>query len=187
MSGSGLLSSAITTSELHSVSIRGNVVGTLARPFLIGAYGSIAKLAIGGDAEFLIIDCGGTQSTFSPNPDAQIGSVTVGGNWIASSIAAGVAATNGLFGDSDDTKVTGSFDDPEVVSRIASITIKGRAFGTIGGTDHFGFVAQKIGSLTIGGEVIALAKRAGNDDLDANDPLFLIGTTNDMRVHEIAL
>jgi hypothetical protein len=98
-----------------------------------------------------------------------------------------VAATNGFFGDSDDTKVTGSFDDPDVVSRIASITIKGRAFGTVGDDDHFGFVAQKIGSLAIGENVIALTKRAGNDDLDANDSLFLAGTTNDMRVHEIAL
>lgn len=178
VSGTGKLSAAITSEfSLRNISIRGDVVGSAAQSVVISAFGDIGKATIGGNVVFLVIDSGGY-------PGAQIGTVTVGGDWVASSIAAGVASTNGFFGDGDDTTVGGS---TTVVSRIASITIKGRAFGTVGGSDHFGFVAQEIGSLRIGGVVFPLTKGAANDDLDANDPLLLIGSTNDMRVHEIAL
>ena len=189
-SGRGLGSSSID--GLRSVTIGGDVIGSAAQPVTIEAYSAIHKVSIGGTAQFTLITCGvdkiaNEYGEVIGNPDAHIGSVTVGGDWIASSIAAGVAAKNGFFGDSDDTKSSFPSDSLTVASRIASITIKGRALGTAGGTDHFGFVAQKIGSVSIGGIAFPLTNGAANDDLDANDPLLVVNSTNDTRVHEIAL
>ena len=189
--GAGELSAEISASTLQSLTIGGDVIGTAARPVVIDAYDSIGKVTIAGHAQSVVIDCGGNYS-YPFNPDAQIGAVTVGGNWIASSIAAGVESTNGFFGDKDDTKITSNnpfnpvLDYPDVASRIASITIKGRVSGTAGGADHFGFVAQEVGSLRIGGVLVPLAKGAANDDLFAVQPRFLPGATGDIRVHEVA-
>src|SRR5262249_50422626 len=118
------------------------------------------------------------------NADAQIGSVFVGGNWTASSIAAGVDPTNGSFGDADDAKLsdnTGLFpprDRAGVSSRIGRVTIVGQVTGTGGGPAHYGIVAENVGAVPVAGARLTLAAGNGNDDL-------AVGTTGDFRVHEI--
>jgi hypothetical protein len=94
---------------------------------------------------------------FQPvNGHAQIGKVTVGGNWTASSLVAGVRdLEHDGFGDSDDLRIQTDHGSA-LVSKIASITIKGTVNGTANAGDHFGFEAQQIGALTIGGQRFAV-------------------------------
>ena len=100
------------------------------------------------------------------NGDAQIGAVTVGGDWVASNLVAGAmnaasGATGGNFGERGTNvnfgAMTGNAGSHHL-AKIASITISGQVFGTpdsFSTTDHFGFVAEQIGALKIGGSAIA--------------------------------
>ena len=65
-----------------------------------------------------------------------------------------------------------------IVSRIASVVIKGNATGSATAGDHFGIVAQEVGKLSIAGETIALNK-------DAKDDLLLDEANSDFRVVEL--
>ena len=83
--------------------------------------------------------------------NAQIGAVTVGGDWIASSLVAGVQNSGfGLnhFGDSNDT-IIGALANS--IAKISSITIGGVVTGTASLIDHFGFLSHTIGSFKAGG------------------------------------
>ena len=44
----------------------------------------------------------------------------------------------------------------QIISKIASIVIKGSALGTEGGADHFGFLAEQIGSFKADGGKLTL-------------------------------
>src|SRR5439155_13446434 len=112
------------------------------------------------------------------NPNAQIGSVTVRGDWIASSIVAGVNDGGDGFGNANDVKVGGT--DTAVVSKIGSIVIGGQALGTVGGTDHYGFVAQEIGSFKVGATTVILVPLTNND-------VHELGATRDLTIREISL
>jgi len=114
------------------------------------------------------------------NADAQIGAVKVGGDWVASSLAAGATDGGDGFGNATDAVIAGGNDSPAIQSRIASIQIGGQALGTpdaVNNTDHFGFVAQQIGSFKVGGTVFPLLALA-NDDL-------AVGATGDLRLREV--
>jgi hypothetical protein len=149
---------------LGAVKVKGGIYGTSTGSGTvspsIGAAGSTAaepgatahvvfkSLSVGRDVVYAAISAGST------NGSEQMGAVKVGGNWVASRLAVGVGdGADGILGTSDDF---GLATDGELASRIASITIGGRVFGTAGSGDEFGFVAQEIGSLTIGGTHIAL-------------------------------
>src|SRR5262249_20112187 len=115
--------------------------------------------------------------------DAQIGSVTVGGDWIASSIAAGVQPGPSGFGSDTDVAITGSgtTDRAGIVSKIGSVKISGETLGTpnsISGTDHFGFVAQELDSVKIAGKQITTLGGPG---------AVPVGLTNDLAVLQVAL
>ena len=99
------------------------------------------------------------------NPDASIGKVSVNGNWTASSVVAGVSdpSDNG-FG-RDDALITGD-GTPALVSRIASVIIKGTAMGSGTPTDHSAITAQKISSLRISGIKVPLTDGTDNLPLD---------------------
>jgi hypothetical protein len=64
--------------------------------------------------------------------------------------------------------------------QIASIKIGGQALGTVGGLDHFGFVAERVGSLSVGGT--AIPHHAG----PSNDGPTNVGPTGDLTVFEWA-
>ncbi len=194
-SGSVLVAQAVGT-----VTIGGGIAGTAAQPAIISALGSAApsaaadlalkSLTVKRSVHFARILAGYDATLIATNADAQIGSINVGGDWLASSVAAGVqdVSADG-FGNGDDAKISGpgTTNDPNFHSKIASIVIKGQAFGTVTSGDHFGFVAQEIGALTIGVVKFPLTVLPFNDDLTATDPRLLIGPTGDLRVHEVAL
>lgn len=83
------------------------------------------------------------------NADPVLGPVTVGGDWIASSIAVGVSRGADMqFASADDTiAATGT----PAIARITAITIKGQALGTTAAGDHFGYIAESIGPVKIAG------------------------------------
>jgi hypothetical protein len=62
------------------------------------------------------------------NADAQIGKVSIGGDWIISNLVAGVmnvASFNQSFGDANDAKISGpGTTDTATVSKIARVVIK---------------------------------------------------------------
>ncbi|HJZ93151.1 MAG TPA: hypothetical protein VKE40_19900 [Gemmataceae bacterium] len=177
--------------DLGPVLIRGNLLGNATNPAIISARGSatpkgtsdiaIASLRVLGRVEYARILAGVDSIGTPANADAQIGAVTVGGDWIASSLAAGVnAGGNGSFGDGDDVKMSGVNvkDEGQVFSKIASLSIGGQVIGTAGGTDHFGIVAENVGAVTIGGLRIPLNSSASKDDVS-------VGITGDVNVYEV--
>jgi hypothetical protein len=160
--------------QLKSVSIVGDVFGTATNDVIISGRGqlnptatadvAIGTVKIGGDTAFLSILAGYTQFGTPVNPDAQIGSVSVAGNWEDGDIAAGVVSGDAFFGNAADASISGGLIvDTAIVSRIGSIVIGGTVNGTSGGVDSFGFVAEHVVSVKIGGVAIALTPGARND------------------------
>ena len=84
-----------------------------------------------------------------------------------------------VFGTADELP-----NNPALFSKIASIVIGGQVSGTSGGTDHFGFVSQEIGSLKIHGVKVPLTAGRGNNS-SVNKTRFILGTTRDVTVHEV--
>ena len=181
--GSLLRSGSVTASDdIGPFVVKGSIVGNATQPVLITARGqaspvgttdtAIRSLTVGGRVEFTNLLLGYSRDELGQNADAQIGAVTVGGDWIASYLLVGVNPNDGLVGDANDLKLAGDFgagaikDDAKVVSKIASIVIGGGVFGTpgaISATDRFGFVAEQIGSFKANGLALALKPGASND------------------------
>lgn len=173
---------------LGVVKIEGSVLGNDTAAALIIAKGQenkpatgldlvIGSVSVGGDVKFARI-LGGFDELENPaNADASIGKVTVGRNWEASSLVAG-AQDYGVpgFGSGDALQSVG---DTELIARIESITIKRSVLGSAAAGDHFGFVAQQIGSLKIDARLTALTEGPGNDDV-------AIGDTDDVRLLEVS-
>ena len=200
LDGSGFVR---VVNDIGTIVVKGSLVGNQtggAHEVLITARGqvtpgptddiAIKSIAIGGRVELTRILAGygqtgtGDDGDGGLNADAKIGKVLVGHDWIASTIAAGVDDNGDGFGNANDAKLAGASipDNAGIVSTIASIVINGQALGTVGGTDHFGFVAQQIGSLKIGAVSVPLLAGPGNDL--AGIP---IGATGDLRAREVAL
>ncbi len=114
----------------------------------------------------------------SPGKSAPaIGSVNIGGNWTASVLAAGVVAGNdGLFGTADDRLIAAAHPGKNIAA-IAKIAIGGIVEGTSATSDHFGFIAQQIGSFSSNGSALALTKAGGQT--------FELGTHGDTTVREV--
>jgi hypothetical protein len=174
--------------DLGTVLIWGSILGNSSNRAIISARGqetptgasdiAIGSLRVLGRVEYAHIRAGCDINGVGLNADAQIGGVYVGSDWIASSITAGAAPGNSSFGDADDAKIAGVKDDSAVFSKIGSLIIGGQTMGTVGGTDHFGIVAEIVGALKFGGVSIPTAPDKSNDD-------FAIGITGDFRVNEI--
>jgi hypothetical protein len=186
-------------SDIGSITVKGDVIGNSNAngdsPVTIAAVGklisvgtsnvAIGSISIGGKVEFAKILGGyglGLAGFSGQNADAQIGRVSVGGDWIASSLVAGVdAGADGLFGTADDAKITGGTDDMTTVSKIGSIRIGGQVQGTAATGDHFGFVAEQIGSFKVGTTTTALKPGVNNDVVE-----LLGSTTADVTIREVA-
>ena len=181
----GTYASVAASTTLGSIVVKGDVLGTADHPAGIYAGGpavtatsqvAIGSITVGGSVEHANVTTGRNAT----NGHSQIGAVKVGGDWIASSIAAGALTAAGNydltgFGNGDDALLPGG--PVNIVAKIASIVIKGEVRGTAGGGDHFGFVAQEIGSLKVGALTYALKK--GVKDAIA------LGSTGDFNLHEI--
>lgn len=96
---------------------------------------AIASLRVLGCVEYARILAGVDASGDAKNADAQVGLVSVSGDWIASSLAAAaVPGHRWLFLATGATpKVRPLKDEAGISSRIASRTIGGSALGTPGG------------------------------------------------------
>jgi hypothetical protein len=155
---------------------------------------AIGSVTVSGRVEYANI-LGGYNDSFAPtaeNGDAQIGAIKVGGDWLRSNLiagaknlgvddlpgGAGLAADNVNYGDAHDFPIAAG--STSIASKIASITIGGVIKGTASGTnanDHFGFVAEQIGSFTVAGVPIPLSSGPQNDNR-------AIGLTGDVTIHE---
>ncbi len=178
--------------DLGPITVKGSIAGTSAsegvtRP-LISARGqetlapgatvdlAIKSLTVGGRVDGALIVAGfqaGFPIVSGQNGNASIGAVRVGGDWIASSLAAGVNDTNGNGFGNDDQRIAGA----TLVARIASITIKGTVAGTAAGSDHFGFTAAEIGAFRASGFIAQLTAQK------ETIPLSLI--TADVALREV--
>lgn len=183
--------------EIGSVTILGDMRGTVGSggditPAAIVALNQVAglttdlaigKVTIGGTVERANIFAGTGPVTFAggTNGNASIGAVKVGGDWIASNLVAGVKDTLGNgFGNADDAVVNlppGAATDA-IIAKIASIRIGGIVAGTGLGTDHFGFVAQQIGSFKAAGFLAPLSATISNQNI-------ALSFTNDLRILEV--
>ena len=178
---------------LGPVSIKGNVIGTAEQAYIIRGSGpltgtksiAITSLNVGGDFERALILAGYGQNNVPTNGHAQIGAISVGGDWIASSVTAGLLTRSGatvagdFFGNGDEVFIplpVSGLDS--VVASIASITIKGRAVGSLQVGDFFGIVAEQIGSVSIGSAKLPLTTNT--------DAGFAIGLTPDFTIREFA-
>lgn len=180
--------------DIGSIKVGGSISGTHETFVSITARGqetpggnrdlAIGKITVGGDVACTLIRAG---ASYSPdgtlalsNGDASFGAVKIGGSWTASSLSAGIDPVNGQFGDADDSIISGS--NPELIARIASITIGGEVVGThlnVAPTDYYGFVAQQIGSFKAGG---VIARLTG----DTDSPVHLSPITRDVAIRELA-
>lgn len=189
--GGADFSGIIAGGKLGKVTIGGALTSAnAAKPVIISALGkigatkaadavAIAGLSVGTNVLNARILAGYTTSLGAANPDASIGAVTVGENWEASSIAAGVQDTSvhndhsspaDGFG-RNDTLIAG--DTTAILARIASITIKGTATGSaMPTTDFFGITAQQIGALAIGTKKFTFTNGANDFSLDATNNDF---------------
>ena len=178
-SGTGTLTNNASIragTDIGAIFVKDSLIGNAATRVVISARGqavpgkttdlAIGKISVGGRVEFANIFAGYFMSLTPSNADAQIGAVTVGGDWVASNLVAGVmnaASGNTNFGDGNDASIGGG--DPAIIATIASVTIGGQVFGTPNSTsttDRFGFVAQQVNAVKVGGNAIALTARAHN-------------------------
>lgn len=137
---------------------------------------AIDSLVVRGSVQSSVIFAGYDRDGAAANPDAQIGGVVVTQDWIASDLVAGAIATDPFFGNGNDVSISGG---NAIVSRIASILIRGQALGTVLPGEHFGFIAQAIGTFTIGTTAFPLTPGAGND------PGLAVGAMGDLRIGEV--
>jgi hypothetical protein len=140
--------------SIDSLTVKGAVNGIdQAQNVTISARNHIGRIDIGTMkfAEILAgYEASTTQRGTLRNADAQIGPVTIG-EYAGGSIVAGIAAgTDGHFGTSaDSVPASGVTNSSQIISRIASITVK--TLTAAGVTEPAGFVAQKIGIVKVAG------------------------------------
>ena len=167
--------------DIGSITVRGSLLGNATYPVLITARGqaaptatrdmAIGSLRVGGRVEFADIGAGYSQNFRGRNADAQIGSIKVGGDWLASSVVVGLnAGADFRIGTIDDVSLHAGEDfgdgpvaDGRPVSKISSIVIGGQVLGQPGSDTTFGFAAQQIGSFRSGGIALPLRAGASND------------------------
>jgi hypothetical protein len=135
----------------HAIIMAGGIA-----PAAAGNYNAIGKLTIGGDASLAYIAAGHTQNDTAfadrigtaENPDAGIGSVTVGGNWFHSSLNAGINDMNTSGINDADTRDTGNANRHAV---LGPVVIKGLITDNPALLGVSGFAAEKIASITAHG------------------------------------
>ena len=172
-SASGAASIVARGGVLGALTVDGSIIGRdRLNPVNITAYGqptaptkgtdvAIKSVTIKGSVENANFLAGGAGSL---NADASIGSITVGGDWLASSATAGVnVGPDSVIGTADDAKYSGGVrDNVNISASIGSFTVKGQAFGTTSDTgDMFGVVAEQIGKAKVGTRTFAFKADKG--------------------------
>lgn len=156
-SGTLNLSGAIAVGKIGSLTIKGNVIGNSTLAAQIQVADSIKTLSIGGRVEL--------GQVYLYNKGAQLGTLTVAGDWIASDVAVGVGIDSSFGSGNESRSILGVLSTP---SKIASIVIKGQVLGQVGNTSRtFGFGAEEIGSFVVGKGKLPLTAGAHNDKFAA--------------------
>lgn len=215
--------------DFGSITIKGSLEGNATQRALITAKGqevvplgnrndfAITNLKIGGAVRYADLlfgyDLTDDHTTADENPDAQVGAVVVGGDWVATNLVSGIAFSD-AFGDGNDELANG-VNRQDIVARINAVAIKGQVLGTAdNSTDKFGIIAQVVASVRLntttpgpivkvvtpipgvtppapakavtpsGAVEIPLNPGKGNDN-DPNSPLTNLGSTLDTRVFEV--
>lgn len=153
-SGSPSNDGSIVVNSLGSLTIKGSVVGNSTMTANIQAATSIKSIHITGRVEFGLI-AGYLRG-------AQLGSLTVGGDWIASNVVVGLGLDTN-FGDGNEAVSTIPGGNPNVTSKIGSIVIAGQVLGTADLSRTFGFGAEEIVSFKVGGGKFPLTAGAHTD------------------------
>ena len=179
----GLMDAGIrVANDLGLLKVSGNVIDSIiaarGESGLVGKTDvAIGSVKIGGSVSNTSILAGYDVFGSAANAHAQIGEVRVTGNWTASVLAAGVVAgTDGLFGTADDRLMAGAHRG-KIIATIAKVIVGGIVEGTLGTSDHFGFIAELIGSFSSNGSALALTKSGGQT--------FELGTHTDTTVREV--
>jgi hypothetical protein len=178
--GSGLTNSGAIRAydNIVRLTVKRDIIGNSTNPVFISGYGQpiqsktdygITTFSVGGSVQYgeilagFDVDPSVDRRGLVTNGDAQIGRVSIKGNFIASSLVAGVKTTDNFFGNADDASVAGM--SGTVLSSIGTVVIGGQAYGTVDPTDinTYGITAQKLGSIRIGGALVALTTGASND------------------------
>jgi hypothetical protein len=165
--------------ELGALTVGGSIEGTSSAPVIFSAQGRLDMVAktdvafgsikVTGSMSYAVV-LGGYDNTLTPqDPNAQIGAVTVGGNYTASDLVAGVVGTmNGnsfVFGTAADAPITTGVvaDIPDIVSKIAGVTIGGMVAGDSISDASYGITAQDVISVKVGSTTEPLLAGAGNN------------------------
>lgn len=180
--------------DIGVLNVKGNLIGdsdnsvfiTAAAVKAPGATKNIAfkTVNIGGRVAFANILGGYDTDLDAVNAHAQIGTVSVRGDWTGSNLIAGAVGNNSGeiddFGTNSDAPIPNSIAG-NVISKIASVQIRGAISGTGGvNTDNYGFVAQEIGKFRHGNTKLVLNKGAGNDAVKLAQT-----TGTDVVLHEL--
>ncbi len=160
------------------------------KPAVVAAFGrtaagkssgsfAIDALKVNGNVENALIllgyetvDSSGQTNYVAKNSDGSVGKVTIGGNWISTSLVAGVFDQTGDGFGRNDTTITGDTTS-KVFARIASIVIKGTATGSSTAGEHYGITAQKIAKLSINNKKVVL-NRLAKDNIALGDNFRLV-------------
>jgi hypothetical protein len=90
--------------------------------------------------------------------NAQIGTVSISGDWIASDLESGCVSNDSFFGDGND-----ALFGTNTISRIASVVIKGQVLGESGTNNVHGFLAKTVGAFKYNGITVPLNAGPGTD------------------------
>ncbi|HET6407556.1 MAG TPA: hypothetical protein VFG14_06720 [Chthoniobacteraceae bacterium] len=139
---------------------------------------AIGKITVTGSLSGARVLAGFDKDLNLSNPNARIGKIAIEGDLIASDIVAGIEDVNGIFGDGDD-QIAADDPKPGYLSSIASIIVGGIVEGTEGGTDQHGILAEKIGSMKVGGIPLPLGMNTADD--------LPLGTFGDYRLRDFVV
>ena len=173
-----------TSADIGSIVVNGSIFGNSSNPVIFSGKGQAVKPALGldtaigsvtikGSAVHTNILAGFDGSQADADGDASLGKIVIGGDWRAGNIVAGAhqnSAPN--WGGGDTVQAT---NDPNLISHIASIVIGGTLEGSANPSSNFGFVAQQVDALKIGGKTFTLNVGHSNDN-------FQLGLNSDANV-----
>jgi len=188
--GGGKLSNSgaiIGEKNLGTVTVLQDIVGSSTNQVVISGKGSTAtvkgkpvvtpaikSITIDGSMDYGLILGGFNAAGNTVNGDAQIDSVVVKGDLIATSIVAGVVQSP-FFGDPTDALFTPNTG----LSKIGKVTVGGEIIGTVATGDRFGIEAHSIGSVSTGGTSLPIPAIGSSTDLS--------GSTNfDVHIRQLA-
>lgn len=178
--------------DIGSIDVKGSLIGNPTSRVLIYARGqespatltdiAIRNLTVAGRVEHAWIFGGVNELGVGVNGNAQIGSVRVGGDWVASSMASGATSSDGIIGNGNDAALPGG-----TRSRIGGIDIRGQVIGRPYSNATFGIFAQEIGSFKLGGVSLALKKGKSNDTFALNQAIPLGSSQSDITSDRFAV